>query len=192
MRTLTTTAAALALGLAAAAQAQEEDAPRVVDITGADKPPIENAENVIPEEEAELKAETGLASPSHTAPTPGEGGELAAVEESESATGITDFPAPEGFSAADMGMMDPTELLGVRVYSAQDERVGEIDRWLGEAEGGLPEGAVVEIGGFLGMADREVAIETERLSLLTDDDGNDLRVYVDMTADELEALPDLD
>lgn len=190
MKTLLTSVAVI--GLTAMAHAQEDDAPRVVDITDPDAPPIEDAENVIPAEEAELKAETGVTSPTHTAPTPGEEAELSGVERSESATGIAFPPAPEGFSVADIGTMDPTELLGVRVYSAADERIGEIDRWLGEAEGRLPEGAVVELGGFIGLADREVAIETERLSLLTDVDGNDMRVYVDMSQEQIEALPDLD
>ena len=178
MRPLIPSAAAL-LALAVAAHAQTDE-PRVVDITDPDAPPIENAETVIPEEEAELKAETGLASPTHTAPT-------------TEADGREAFPdAPEGFSMADMGTMDPTELLGVRVYAEGDEQVGEIDRWIGESSGRLPAGAVLDMGGFLGMAEREVAVETERLTLLTDDDGNGMRVYVDMTEEQLGALPEVD
>lgn len=190
MRPLLTGAVAL-LALAAAAHAQTEDEPRVVDITDPDAPPIEDAENVIPEEEAELKAETGLTSPTHTAPTPGEEVEII-PSGGESATGMAAMDVPEGFSVADMATMDVTELLGVRVYTPDDDQVGEIDRWIGEAPGALPAGAVIDVGGFLGIAEREVAVETEALTLLTNVDGNDMRVYLDMSEDELGALPEVE
>lgn len=176
-------AAAVALtAVAAAAQTTDaqtaEEPMREVDITDPDAPPIEDAETVIPEEEAELKAETGLTSPTHTAPT--------------TAEGVVVPNAPEGFDVADMSTMDPTELIGVRVYTGDDDQVGEIGGWIGEEPGRLPEGAVLDLGGVLGLAEREVAVETERLMLLTDEDGNDMRVYVDLTEDELDELPQLD
>lgn len=171
---------------------EAEEGTRVVDITGPDQPPIEDAEDVVPEQEL-LQAETGLTSPTHTAPTQGEQADLAAVETDASETGIALPNAPEGFSAADMSTMDPTQLLGVRVYTMDDEQVGEIDRWIGEAAPGrLPEGAVVELGGFLGIAEREVGVETGLLTLLTDEDGNGLRVYLDMTEEQIEALPEVE
>ena len=99
--------------------------------------------------------------------------------------------APEDFAVADMSTMDPTQLLAVRVYSGDDERIGEIDRWIGEAPGRFPKAAVVNVGGFLGLGDREVAIPSDRLTLMVDTNGNGMRVYVEMTEEEIEGLPEI-
>ena len=173
-----------------------------MDITDPDAPPIENAENVIPERDAGdqaqvplIKAETGLTSPSHTAPmTAGASGQaIAQTNGIASATGMMrPASAPENFAVADMATMDVTQLLGTRVYGVNDERLGEIDRWIGEAPGQLPEAAVVDVGGFLGLGERQVAIGTDLLTLMTDVDGNDLRVYVALTEEQIEELPEIE
>ncbi len=159
---------------------------REVDIADPDAPPIEDATEVVPESDPgdgarvpEIAAETGLTSPTGTAAMPAEG--------VVAPPGV----APEGFAVADMSTMDPTQLLGVRVYSGDDERIGEIGRWIGEATGRFPEAAVVNVGGLLGLGEREVAIPSDRLTLMADADGNDLRVYVEMTGAEIEGLPEI-
>ena len=159
---------------------------REVDITDPDAPPIEDATNVVPESDPadearvpQIAADTGLTSPSHTAAMPAEG--VAAPPDR----------APEDFAVADMSTMDPTQLLAVRVYSGDDERIGEIDRWIGEAPGHFPDAAVVNVGGFLGLGDREVAIPSDRLTLMVDTNGNGMRVYVEMTEEEIEGLPEV-
>ena len=160
---------------------------REVDITDPDAPPIEDATNVVPEgdpsDEAQVPesvADTALTSPSHTAATPA----------LDADSGMRPAAAPEEFAVADMSTMDPTELLGVRVYSGDGDRIGEVDRWIGEAPGRLPKAAVVSVGGLLGVGDREVAIDTDLLTLMASTQGNDLRVYVELTEDEIEGLPD--
>ena len=155
---------------------------REVDITDPDAPPIEDATNVVPEgdpsDEAvvpEIAAETEMTSPSHTAAMPALGTTSPAI-------------APEEFTLVDASTMDPTQLLKVRVYSADGDNIGEIDRWVGEP----PEAAVVDVGGFLGLGDREVAIGTGLLTLMASADGNDMRIYVEMTEAEIEGLPAID
>ena len=159
-----------------------EEPLREVDITDPDAPPIEDAENVVPADDAgqvtELRAETEVTSPTHTAATEG-----------DATATMRPGVAPEDFAVADMATMDPTQLLGVRVYTMDDDNVGEIDRWIGEGTGGLPEGAVVNVGGFLGVGEREIAIDTELMTLMADADGNDMRVYIEMTEEQLEELP---
>ena len=173
----------------------EEDVPeaeplREVDITDPDAPPIEDAENVIPErdggDEAQvplIKSETGLSSPTHTAPvTPDP--ERAAIERPPS--------APETFAVADMRTMDAEELLRVGVYDITDERIGTIDRWLDDAPNRFPQGAVIGVGGLLGLGERQVVIETDQLVLMTEKGTNDMRVYVDLTEDQIDALPEVE
>ena len=182
--------AAIAVALASGAGAQDASVEqpreplRKVDIADPDAPPIEDATNVVPAQDGEvpgLGAETEAVSPSHTAATPAE-------------PDVADRPyaAPEDFVIADMATMDPKQLLGVGVYSGDDERIGEVDRWTGETPGSRPEAAVVDVGGFLGLGAREIAIGMDDLVLMTDADGNDLRVYVEMTEREIEALPEIE
>lgn len=185
----------------------EADAPdaaeptREVDIADPDAPPIEDAENVVPADDAGdgatvplLGAETEVTSPSQTAAVTGEEVDATAAEGGvDAATGIAPFPAPEDFAVADMATMDVTELLGVRVYDRFDAEVGEIGEWVGEdASGALPEAALIEVGGFLGLGERTVAVPTGRLTLMADADGNGLRVYTDLTEDEIEGLPEVE
>ena len=101
-----------------------------------------------------IGAETELSSPAHEAAVPGEAVEPSAapIEGETSGSGaVASDIAPEGFTVADMSTMDPDQLLNVRVYSGDDEELGEIDRWIGEGSGGLPQAAVVDVGGFLGI-----------------------------------------
>ena len=178
-----------------------EEPLREVDITDPDAPPIKDAENVIPERDAGdearvplLKAETGLTSPTHTAPTTAEGADaaMARTEGTATATGMMRPEAvPENFAVADMATMDVTQLLNVRVYDMTGDRIGEIDRWIGETPGRLPEAAVVDVGGVLGLGERQVAIDTALMVLMTDVDGNDMRVYVELTEEQLEGLPEV-
>ena len=199
MRPLFATPLLLALASAAGAQtvqAPVETAPsappRVVVVPApseAEVPPIVGEGEVAadgsgqPLESTDF-AETGLSSPTHTAATPDIGPGI----------GPTGLIRPditrEGFAAVDFTTMDLTQLLGVRVYDINDERIGEVDRWIGGGEGALPEGAVIDVGGFLGLGERPVAVELSAMTVLAGAEGDDLRVYVDATEDRLEALPE--
>ena len=48
--------------------------------------------------------------------------------------------------------------------------------------------AVVDVGGFLGMGEKPVALDLANLEVLREQGGDDLRVHVTMTKDELEAM----
>ena len=99
--------------------------------------------------------------------------------------------AREGFATEDLTTMDPQELLQVRVYDVTDERIGEVGEWILGPEGAV-EAAVIDVGGFIGLGERQVAVEVAALTLLADADGNDMRIYVDATEEQLEALPEYD
>jgi len=66
--------------------------------------------------------------------------------------------------------------------------VGEIGELL-LAEDGKIESAVINVGGFLGMGEKPVAVTFEELQLLRNEDG-ELRVYIDATKENLEAQPE--
>ena len=77
------------------------------------------------------------------------------------------------------------ELDGAAVYDSAGERVGELDDIL-MGEDGTSMAASLDIGGFLGMGEKDVAIPVTDLA--RSDDG----FMVNLSQEELEAMPEFD
>lgn len=76
-------------------------------------------------------------------------------------------------------------LIGRTVYSAQDENIGEVGDVLLTADNKV-EGFILDVGGFLGMGEKQVAISPENLDIRADADG-ELTVFTPFTQEQLEA-----
>jgi len=77
------------------------------------------------------------------------------------------------------------DFIGTTVYGADDAKVGEInDVVLGTDK--KVDAVVVDVGGFLGMGEKQVAVGLEKLKFMTDKDGNRY-LYTNFTKDQLEA-----
>ena len=94
----------------------------------------------------------------------------------------------EGYTLAQMGEFEVETLTGSTLYGVNDENIGEIGDLILSPEGQV-EGVLVEIGGFLGLGEREVQIPFDRMSIMQSENG-DLRAYIDATEEELEAMPE--
>lgn len=80
-------------------------------------------------------------------------------------------------------------LEGVAVYDSTDERVGEISD-IALTEDGQVEEVIVDVGGFLGLGEKPVAIAFDELEL--NRDGNDmggLQARTSISAEEFETMP---
>ncbi|NJS39866.1 MAG: PRC-barrel domain containing protein [Rhodobacteraceae bacterium] len=109
--------------------------------------------------------------------------------------------APAAAPATDMaetapmatdGMVDLTtyaeaDLIGKRVYGPNDEDVGEISAVSLDADGKVA-GAVVDVGGFLGMGEKEVVLTSAMLSLVPGVDGSEPKFAVSATQEQLETM----
>lgn len=95
----------------------------------------------------------------------------------------------DGWSAADSDAMTAENLTGARVYDAEDNWVGEIDRLELAADGEIDE-AIIDVGGFLGIGEKPVAVDFEQLDIRQASNGDTLRVYVDATKDSLQEMPE--
>ncbi len=51
-------------------------------------------------------------------------------------------------------------------------------------------GVLLDVGGFLGLFSRSVRVEMQHLEIQTDPQNEAVRVYLDMSREELEALPE--
>ena len=88
----------------------------------------------------------------------------------------------------DYGKMVGTDLIGKRVYGMNGEDVGEISAVAIGADNKIT-GAIVDVGGFLGMGEKRVALSSDMLRLVADPDSNDMLFHVAATQEQLKALP---
>lgn len=95
----------------------------------------------------------------------------------------------EGYKAAEMTELTADKLEGARVYGPNDEDVGEINRLILDTNGQV-ERVVLDIGGFLGMGEHQIAVTPDELNIVRTDDGSDFRVYVDANQANLKAQPE--
>jgi sporulation protein YlmC with PRC-barrel domain len=164
------------------------------------------AEGTLTESEAATEETAQAATEGTTTVTTTEGGteEMAATEQpateattegevantemtSAETTGRTPVER-EGFVTAAAEAMTAETLQGAAVYDANDERVGEVGEIVLSPEGQVQQ-LVIDVGGFLGIGEKPVAMEMSSLDILQQDGGDEIRVYVSQTEEELEAMP---
>jgi hypothetical protein len=66
-------------------------------------------------------------------------------------------PATSEQSASAAGLWQGSKLIGLNVYDAQDEKIGSIVQLMVDKSGTI-KSAVIGVGGFLGMGERDVAV----------------------------------
>jgi sporulation protein YlmC with PRC-barrel domain len=86
----------------------------------------------------------------------------------------------------EMGQIRSEDFVGTTVYGANDENVGEVGDVIMSADGGQIDAVILDVGGFLGIGEKEVALGLDNLTFLSDADG-DLYVYTSLTKEQLEA-----
>jgi sporulation protein YlmC with PRC-barrel domain len=97
-------------------------------------------------------------------------------------------PAPAAATqATGMDLQSVQSLIGTNVYGANGREAGEVENLLIDSAGRV-RAAVVEWGGFLGIGERQAMVPIERIQL----GGQNGRATLDMTREELEALPRYD
>ncbi|MFZ1728179.1 MAG: PRC-barrel domain-containing protein [Albidovulum sp.] len=94
----------------------------------------------------------------------------------------------DGFANVPPQDMTTEMLTGAPVYDANDEWIGEVSQLNIDTDGSITK-AVVDVGGFLGMGEKPVELALADIDILRQEGGTDLRVYVSMTKDQLEAMP---
>ena len=98
----------------------------------------------------------------------------------------------EGYAAAEADMiqqMSADDLEGSYVYGANDETVGEIDTLL-IGDNGQIDRVVINVGGFLGLGEKPVAVTFDELQVLKNVEGDEVRIYIDRTKERLESQPE--
>lgn len=77
-------------------------------------------------------------------------------------------------------------LMDATIYGPDDEKVGTVSHLHGSGPGGQ---VIVDVGGFLGIGSKPVAIAVSELNFMRDEDGT-VHAITAMTKDQAKALPE--
>lgn len=78
--------------------------------------------------------------------------------------------------------LTPEILEGAAVYGPGDEKIGSVDHLHGTQ-------AIIDVGGFLGIGAKPVAVSTGDLDFMRDEDGH-VHAVTTWTKDHLKSLPE--
>jgi sporulation protein YlmC with PRC-barrel domain len=107
------------------------------------------------------------------------------------ATGNTaTAPNASDLQSIDVATISAQELMKATVYGANNEDVGEVGDVIVSQDGKI-DAVILDVGGFLGLGEKPVAIGFDGLDIRKDANGA-LYVYTRFTKDQLEAAPQYD
>ncbi len=95
----------------------------------------------------------------------------------------------DGFVTVAHGEISVEELESAEVYDANDESVAGVSDVL-VTEDGEVTNLIVDVGGFLGIGVKPVAIPFEEVTVYRAEDGDELRVQLPMNREQLEEMPE--
>lgn len=95
---------------------------------------------------------------------------------------------PDGYTAVERETLTAETLTGADVRDPNDASIAEVSDLVLTGEGQVTD-VVLDVGGFLGIGARSVAIPMDRLTV-AQSEGGAIRIWVNMTKEELEALPE--
>ncbi len=84
------------------------------------------------------------------------------------------------------GELTPDTLEGATIYGPDDEKIGSVSHLHGS---GADSSVIIDVGGFLGIGAKPVAVAARDLDFMRDEDG-DVHAVTTWTKDRLEAMPE--
>ena len=174
----TLTAAALATVLAIPAYAQSSNPPAAQPPTTAQSAPPAPAEKTAPPMNDKTSAKPDTA----TAP--------AAIPDKSAATGTTADKKQAGFvQNQDTSEWRSSKLVGASVYGPDNKSIGSIDDLIVDQKGAI-KAAVIGVGGFLGVGQKDVAVPFEALQIQRKQNSSSIdKITVSYTKDQLSNAP---
>ena len=93
-------------------------------------------------------------------------------------------------ATVDVAKISADELINTTVYDTDNQNVGEVGDVIANKDGKI-DAVVVDVGGFLGIGEKPVAIAFEDLDIRKDENGN-LVLHTAFTKDQLDNAPKYD
>jgi hypothetical protein len=82
--------------------------------------------------------------------------------------------------------LNEENLTGAKIYDRRDETIGTVSHLHGD---GTSISVIVDVGGFLGIGAKPVALSLNQLDVMRDQNGT-VHAVTEMTRDQVEALPE--
>ncbi len=123
-------------------------------------------------------APTAPAETNTMAPAPSAGSDMSAAGD---ATYLTEQSETQ---------VSANDYIGKQIYNANNESIGDVNDLILEENGGIV-AAVVGVGGFLGIGEKDVALPMSKISMARDaENNNDVRLTTTETAEALQSAPE--
>ena len=116
----------------------------------------------------------------------------AAAGNAEKGAERTAFAAPEmvreGYNRVEVTEVSTEMLMGQSVYDVNDNDLGTVTDMIIDDAGAI-RNVIIDFGGFLGMGSSQAAIGFDELTILSTEGYSEVRLYVDATKEQIQALP---
>lgn len=196
-RLLATTALAMLLGLGTAVAQDATDNPAGPEASPPAAQPSDPASppSAMPSDEPASPApDQSSEAPQSSGPAADES--TAEVPQSISPPASDESAAPSAVASAQFLNEQESDdwlasnLIGLSVTNAENERLGEINDLVTDENGKIV-AALIGVGGFLGIGEKDVAVRFEDLKLSRDED-NDVTAMLNATQETLASAPDFE
>jgi sporulation protein YlmC with PRC-barrel domain len=154
-----------------------------------DQPPVQAEDPTMADQGASGQTGTGSAAEDAAGGTSEMAGQV--LDEGQGTPDAVEGAAPgtrEGYAAATPDMLTAENLTSAEVYDARDERIGEIADLILDDQGQITQ-VVLDVGGFLGIGEKRVALPMSEVEIMRADSNGALRVYVPHSEEQLEQMP---
>jgi sporulation protein YlmC with PRC-barrel domain len=123
-------------------------------------------------------------------PNAGSNSMTAANQPAPSTQPMLNDNAPAASANVDTSHISAQDLMSTKVYSARNDDVGQVGDVVLTKDGKI-DAMVIDVGGFLGIGQKPVAIAFDGVDIRKDGNGN-LAVYTRFTKQQLQAAPTYD
>lgn len=95
----------------------------------------------------------------------------------------------QGYLSAQIqtGEINSELLAGTSVYGMDDVYIGAISSLTQTSDGNFAD-VIIELGGFMGIGAKSILVASDQLVVLREEDGEELRAYIDSTQEEIEQV----
>jgi hypothetical protein len=97
-------------------------------------------------------------------------------------------PGRDTLKSIDVGTISSDKVIGTTLYSADNQDVGDVAEVVMTDDGKI-EAVIADVGGFLGIGAKSVALAFTDLDFRADDSGN-VYIYTPFTEDQLQQAPE--
>ncbi|TDK37502.1 PRC-barrel domain containing protein [Rhizobium deserti] len=105
-------------------------------------------------------------------------------------TGTTAASSGSYLTEQAQNQISANDYIGKPVYNANNESIGDVNDLIFEDKGAIV-AAVIGVGGFLGIGEKDVAVPVDRITMTREaDNNNETRLTTTETAEALKAAPE--